>query len=118
MMIEQEMVVVKAQDLEEYKAKHSAAEPLPEVHFFSTKIPENAFDRERNVALQKENAKLRVENTRLIQQNEELVKRYNELERLRQEGRNKADKRFIDRMAEYENRISKLEKALVEATIR
>ena len=40
MMIEQEMVVVKAQDLEEYKAKHSAAEPLPEVHFFSAKIPE------------------------------------------------------------------------------
>lgn len=63
MMIEQEMVVLKAEDLEDYKAKHSIEEDLPLVQYFSAHVPENDYYIGKIKALEMENLTLRQENS-------------------------------------------------------
>ena len=118
MMIEQEMVVIKAKDLEEYKAKHSAGEPIPEVHFFSAHVPEDAYDKEKAATIQRENTKLRKENKLLQDQIEELRGERNYYKELLDSGTNKLQDKAERRFKEYEDRIKDLEKALVEATLK
>ena len=117
-MIEQEMVVIKAKDLEDYKAKHEAESPLPEVHFFSAKIAPDAFYKEKIEALQKENARLRTENKQLQTMVEELQGERNYYKDLQDSTRMKIEDKFDRKMKEYQERIAKLEKAVIEAVVK
>ena len=106
-MIEQEMVVMSAKALEEYQAKHSAEEPIPQVKFFSANVPDNSFYREKIKTLEKENEALRKQ-----------IKNY-ECERkfICKEWEKK--KGGIEQALEdKDERIRKLEAALVEATLK
>ncbi len=118
MMIEQEMVVIKAKDLEDYKAKHGSKDNLPEAHFFSATVPEDAFYKEKTKALEKEIAKLREENRNLKTVLEELRTTNRYLKELHESCRSKNEDRYESRVKEYQERIQKLEHALAEATIR
>ena len=62
MMMEQEMVVLKAEDLEDYKAKHCTRDELPLVQFFSAHVSENDYYIGKIKALEMENLTLRQEN--------------------------------------------------------
>lgn len=118
MMIEQEMVIMKAQDLEEYKAKHDAGTPIPKVQFFSAQIPEDGYDKEKAATAQRENAKLRKENELLQEEIADLKGERDYYKGLHDAYRNKVEDRVERRFKEYESRIADLEKALVEATLK
>lgn len=117
MMIEQEMVIMKAQDLEEYKAKHDAGQ-IPTVQFFSAHIPEDGFDKEKASTTQRENARLRKENGLLQEEITDLKGERDYYKGLNDSYRNKIEDKVGRRFKEYEDRIAALEKALVEATLQ
>lgn len=117
-MIEQEMVIMKASDLEEYKAKHAAGAPTPMVQFFSAHVPEDAYDKEKAATVHRENVRLRNENKLLQDQIEELKGERNYFKELLDSSTNKMQDKAERRFKEYEDRIKDLEKALVEATLK
>lgn len=117
-MIEQEMVIMKASDLEEYKAKHAAGAPTPIVQFFSAHVPEDAYDKEKAATVHRENVRLRNENKLLQDQIEELKGERNYFKELLDSSTNKLQDKAERRFKEYEDRIKDLEKALVEATLK
>ena len=96
MMIEQEMVVLKAEDLESYKEKHCAKEDLPTVKFFSAHVPENDFYLGKIKALELENMTLRQKNKHL----------------------ERCMKLAEVKVKDLNEKISKLEKAYITAAIR
>ena len=96
MMIEQEMVVVKAEDLESYKAKHSAQDDLPIVKFFSAHVPDNDFYLGKIKALEMENMSLRQKNKHL----------------------ERCMKLAEVKVRDLNEKVGKLEKAYIEAAIR
>ena len=96
MMIEQEMVVLKAEDLESYKEKHCAKEELPTVKFFSAHVPENDFYLGKIKALELENMTLRQKNKHL----------------------ERCMKLAEVKVKDLNEKISKLEKAYITAAIR
>lgn len=118
MMIEQVKCETKAtvEDLKEYQVKHSTEDNA--VVILDADIPLDGFYRDRIRELTKANTVLREENAKLKKELNEAnhIIEYNsanaeKAHELRQEEVHR-------RYAEYETRISKLEKALVEATIR
>lgn len=117
-MIEQEMVIMKASDLEEYKAKHAAGAPTPMVQFFSAHVPADAYDKEKAATVHRENVRLRNENKLLQDQIEELKGERNYFKELLDSSTNKMQDKAERRFKEYEDRIKDLEKALVEATLK
>lgn len=96
MMIEQEMVVLKAEDLESYKEKHCAKEELPTVKFFSAHVPENDFYLGKIKALELENMTLRQKNKHL----------------------ERCMKLAEVKVKDLNEKIGKLEKAYISAAIR
>lgn len=96
MMIEQEMVVIKAEDLESYKAKYSAQDDLPVVKFFSAHVPENDFYLGKIKALEMENMSLRQKNKHL----------------------ERCMKLAEVKVSDLKEKVGKLEKAYIEAAIR
>ena len=96
MMIEQEMVIVKAADLEDYKAKHCPDDDLPVVKFYSAKVPENDFYLGKIKALEMENSSLRQENKHL----------------------NRCMKLAEVKINDLNKRAAKLEQAFIEASLR
>ena len=96
MMIEQEMVILKAEDLESYKEKHCAKEELPTVKFFSAHVPENDFYLGKIKALELENMTLRQKNKHL----------------------ERCMKLAEVKVRDQNEKISKLEKAYIAAAIR
>ena len=109
-MIEQEKMVVKV----EREAKDTTAE----VQIISAEIPADGYYRDRIKALQCENMELRAE---LAKKEKEL----NQINHFMKVTENNRERAMVARelevnreLAEKDARISKLEKALVEATIR
>lgn len=96
MMIEQEMVVVKAEDFESYKAKHCPKEEVPVVKFFSAHVPENDFYIGKIKALEMENMTLRQKNKHL----------------------ERCMKLAEVKVKDLNEKIGKLEKAYISAAIR
>ena len=96
MMIEQEMVVLKAEDLEDYKAKHSIEEDLPLVQYFSAHVDDKEYYIDKIRKLQMENSALRQENSR--------YERCMDL----------AESKIKD----LNEKVSKLEKAVIAAAIK
>lgn len=96
MMMEQEMVVIKAEDLESYKAKHSTQDELPLVKFFSAHVPENDFYIGKIKALEMENMSLRQQNKHL----------------------ERCIKLAEIKVKEQKDKISKLESAFIAAAIK
>ena len=117
-MLEQEMVIMNAKDLEEYQAKHEAKVPIPQVQFFSAKVPEDDYYKAALKALEKKNAKLALENRQLKEEITDLKGEREYYKELQDSTRMKMEDKVQRRFKEYEERIGKLEKALVEATIR
>ena len=97
MMIEQEMVVIKAEALENYKAKHcEKEEELPVVKFFSAHVPENDFYLGKIKALELENMSLRQVNKHL----------------------ERCMKLAESKVKDLNEKVSKLERAYIDAAIR
>ena len=97
MMIEQEMVIIKAADLEAYKAKHYPQDDeLPVVKFFSAKVPDNAYYEDRIKSLLTENESLKKDVERLTKWLDIAEKKINSLNA----------------------KIEKLKEAFVDASIR
>lgn len=117
-MFEQEMVIMSAKDLEEYQAKHEAQEPIPQVQFFSARIPEDEYYKEALKKLEKQNERLRLENAELKAMVEELRGERSYYKELQDSTRMKIEDKVDRKFKEYEEHIKKLEKALIEASIR
>ena len=113
-MTEQETARTKTQATENYQAKHEAKPEIEETLVISVEVPSDGYYKERIKALQDENAKLR----------DELRKKENQLEQFNrcidaETGRQIAREVAIqNELAKKDQRIAKLEKALVEASIR
>ena len=118
MTIEQEMVIMNAKDLEEYQAKHDVKVPIPQVQFFSAKVPEDEYYKAAIKAIENKNARLRKENEELRNMVEELKGERNYYKELQDSTRLKVEDKVERRFKEYQERIDKLEKALIEAAIR
>lgn len=107
-MIEQRTVTTAKRIMKEapegdYTAKHDAADTRV-VHIFKANVPEDGFDREKLRRLAQENAKLKAENT--------------EMKAILSGGADKEIEKLQAVLKEKDLRIDKLEKALIEATIR
>lgn len=114
MMVEQEKVVIKA----DYKAKHEAKDETVEAQILTAEIPSDGFYKDRIKSLLDENAKLRAQ----------LAAKEKELDKINQiiefnntkseEARVLKEFTISKELSEKNERIAKLEKALVEAAIR
>lgn len=118
MMIEQEMVIMKASDLEEYQAKHGEKEPAPIVQFFSASVPTDDFYKEKIKCLEKENETLRGEISSYKDKLADVARDRDYKLNCCDNARTAREAELNRRIEELMERCVKLEKAIVEAAIR
>lgn len=114
MLVEQEKVVIKA----DYRAKHEAKDKTEEPRTFTAEIPPDGFYKDRIKALLDENSKLKAELAAKEKELENINKIIEFNNSKSEEARILRDYATSKELSEKNERIAKLEKAIIEAAIR
>lgn len=92
--------------------------PASKVQFFTARIPDNSFDKAKLQRLEKKNAELRAELNDYKKAYETERRRNDQIATIGNAAREKQQAEAERRYKEYEDHIAKLERALIEATLR
>ena len=114
MIVEQEKVVIKA----DYKAKHEAKGETAEAQILTAEIPSDGFYKDRIKSLLDENSKLKAELAAKEKELENINKIIEFNNSKSEEARILRDYATSKELSEKNERIAKLEKAIIEAAIR